>query len=370
MVRKEQDDKSHYTDDDVSVDEEEFTTKSATGEPSSPQDSFRPLCRGLSSAVVLCILIYGSLVYCLGGVNSLPKSLRGIIPNEPIFDKEDLGEQSVWDHTYGQGGLELTLINALDQEWYPYFNRAVQQWDSGTPDSLTLSTVTSDPDSECSPVSGFMKVCNGNYGKTGWEGINKIVLNNGRIDSSIALMNEYYFGKRDGNTRQYTMCHELGHGFGLAHSDGSMWNLNKGDCEYGDSLLVYLAALPYCDLTLTLRFALSIGMDYTNRPLYNKHPGAVNFKKLAAMYGIVGETTVSQSTNASRPQGDGSGLKQANVHRRDSQNLPLSVLEAMRAVDEKLLTKGPRRLHESTSQEYHEFNLGEGFVLKVHFLTS
>jgi hypothetical protein len=112
-------------------------------------------------------------------------------------------------------------------------------------------------------------------------------------------------------------------------------------------------------------------MDYTNRPFYNKHPGTVNFKKLAAMYGIVGDTTISQSTNTtSRPQGDGSGIKQTNVHRRNSQNLPQSVLEAMRAIDEKLLTKGPRGLHESTSRGYHEFNLGDGFVMQVHFLSS
>jgi hypothetical protein len=231
MVHKDQDNNSHCTDDDLSEADEEAMTMPAKGMPSRRT---RTSCRGLVAAVVLCILIYGSLVYCLGGVNSLPKPIRWIIPNEPLFVTEDLGEQSVWDHTTGQGGLELTLINALDQEWHPYFNRAVKEWDAGTPDSLTLSTVSSDPDSECSPVSGFVKVCNGNYGNTDWEGINKIVLNNGRIDSSIALMNEYYFGKHDDNARQYTMCHEIGHGFGLAHSDGSMWNLNKGDCEYGD----------------------------------------------------------------------------------------------------------------------------------------
>jgi hypothetical protein len=139
--------------------------------------------------------------------------------------------------------------------------------------------------------------------------------------------------------------------------------------------------LHFYNFPLTLWFSLSIGMDYTNRPVYNRHPGTLNFKKLAAMYGIVGETTVSQSTNTtSRPQGDGSGIKQTNVHRRNSesvQNLPQSVLEAMRAVDEKLFEKiwqndmpGPLGLHESTRHDYHEFNLGEGFVLQVHFLAA
>lgn len=51
-------------------------------------------------------------------------------------------------------------------------------------------------------------------GDTKWRGINKILLTDGYIFASTAKMNEYYFtGTSDTDAqRQYTMCHEIGHG--------------------------------------------------------------------------------------------------------------------------------------------------------------
>ena len=61
-----------------------------------------------------------------------------------------------------------------------------------------------------------MKVCNGNFGDTGWLGINEIELEYGSrssvgyIVSSVAKMNEYYLNKAGYEKRLYTMCHEIG----------------------------------------------------------------------------------------------------------------------------------------------------------------
>lgn len=83
----------------------------------------------------------------------------------------------------------MELVNALDARWDPFFEQAVQDWDSGSPDILTLSTSRQNADSACSAIDGKMKVCNGNYGNTGWKGINEVMIQNGvRIVSSVAKM--------------------------------------------------------------------------------------------------------------------------------------------------------------------------------------
>merc|ERR1711884_165091 len=116
-------------------------------------------------------------------------------------------------------GLRLTIVNALTADWTEYFDKAIEDWDNGVPDVLSLSTTTTTADSERTPLEGKMKVCNGDYGNTGWKGINEMLTQSGYIVASVAKMNEHYLGEsvrfttttRE-NERQYTMCHEIGHG--------------------------------------------------------------------------------------------------------------------------------------------------------------
>lgn len=56
------------------------------------------------------------------------------------------------------------------------------------------------------------------------------------------------------------MCHELGHGLGLGHTDENFHNKDLGNC-----------------------------MDYTERPENNMHPDTLNFEALEQMYGNVNE---------------------------------------------------------------------------------
>ena len=162
-------------------------------------------------------------------------------------------------------GLTLQILNALDDPWYSYFYKAVQEWNDGTPDALTLSTVTVTPDSTCSPVTGKLKVCNGNYGNTQWLGINEILVDRrtNTIYASSAKMNEYYLQSASTDQKQYTMCHEMGHGFGLPHWDENFYNADLGNC-----------------------------MDYTIHPSVNMQPSRSNYDFLAEMYGTVDGSTV------------------------------------------------------------------------------
>jgi len=166
--------------------------------------------------------------------------------------------------TSGSGGLELTLVDALDTTWTEEYEVAVLDWENGTPDSLTLSTEkAAAPDFECAEhIDGKMKVCNGNFGETGWLGLNEIYTNtrSGTIISSLAKMNEFYLRNADHAERQYTMCHELGHGFGLPHTDESFTNPSLGNC-----------------------------LDYTHTPADNMHPDETNYNRLAELYGTVND---------------------------------------------------------------------------------
>ena len=111
-------------------------------------------------------------------------------------------------------GLTLELQNALDDNWQTEFDAAVKDWQES--DVLTLTTTRVAVDHLCGRVDGVMLVCNGNFGDTGWVGINEVEIQYekqdgpGFIVSSVAKMNEYYLYNADFEKRQYTMCHEIG----------------------------------------------------------------------------------------------------------------------------------------------------------------
>ena len=143
-------------------------------------------------------------------VNSFWPGLAQFIAESP-FNATTPAEADRWPNT--GHGLAMTLQNALESKYDSYFNLAVQQWNNGTPDCLTLSTtMASAPDANCTPVDGIIKVCNGNYGATGWYGINYVLTNGKWITASQAEMNDYYLDKASKDRIQYTMCHEIGHG--------------------------------------------------------------------------------------------------------------------------------------------------------------
>lgn len=119
--------------------------------------------------------------------------------------------------TNGQGGLELEMLNALDDTWQNEFATAVADWENGDPDALTLTVTRGEVDYACEQRDGLQKVCSGNFGDTGWLGINELLTStrDGAIQSSVAKMNEYYLRNAEIEERQYTMCHEVRTTIGL-----------------------------------------------------------------------------------------------------------------------------------------------------------
>ena len=216
--------------------------------------------RAMSLAIPVVIILAAlvGLAFAFSGGNGLP-SLPGGAP--PVFENGDpfqgvTPEKANRWNSRGSG-LSLEILNALDDSWNANFVVAIDEWDSGTPDALTLRTTRVPVDSSCAEVTGKLKVCNGDYGDTKWRGINQVKLSNNYIVSSVAKLNEFYLASSDENQRQYTMCHEIGHGFGLPHTDENFYNADLGNC-----------------------------MDYTSNPEVNKQPAQVNYLFLFDLYGL------------------------------------------------------------------------------------
>lgn len=160
-------------------------------------------------------------------------------------------------------GLTITVINSCDNSWTDVFEEYIQHWGNGSPKSLQINTERHAPDTNgyCLSYHGRVNVCNGNYGFTDWIGITHTWGYQGSITSSIVKLNDYhvdgYLSKtRKMRKKRYLMCHELGHAFGLPHSDERHLNIDRGEC-----------------------------MDYTYRYRNNLYPGKVNYEKLELLYG-------------------------------------------------------------------------------------
>lgn len=316
---------------------------------------------------IMCTIAAGMLYWYFASPTKMPS----FIPNMDQFRQEDpfssmnATDANRWPNK-GKG-LEMTVINALDTLWNDYFYKAVSEWDNGTPNALNLQTQLGTPESVCTPVDGYIKVCNGNYGATNWRGINKVLLENGDIYASAARMNEFYFSGTDLYQRQYTMCHEMGHGFGLPHSDENFYNKDLGNC-----------------------------MDYTMHPEVNMQPDKSNFQFLANLYGTfdgswvpTNQSAVQSSaavppTNATAgnggpngggdgPGGGGPGNRKLSESRTSLQRRRMIGLsrELDSFLDDGYGRQTNNRLRMLRSNEFveeYEVDLGNGFTVQYHLL--
>jgi hypothetical protein len=151
----------------------------------------------------------------LGNFTDVLDGLDGVEFGELFGGDPMLGDNTtlIWDNDYidsDNGGLHLTLQNALDDTWQTEFDMAVADWQES--DALQLTAERVAVDYNCGQVDGVMVVCNANFGATGWVGINENSIMRGVIVSSVAKMNEYYLRNADFDHRRFTMCHEIGHG--------------------------------------------------------------------------------------------------------------------------------------------------------------
>lgn len=159
--------------------------------------------------------------------------------------------------------FNLNLGNNVSVTWDAYLGTTSSDWSK----SLVLDTtiVTGGSTGNCLPTNGRVEVCNNVYGDNGWLGVAQIWVRGNHITQGTVKVNDTYFNNSPYNTpawRQFVMCQEVGHIFGLDHQDVNFNNTNLGTC-----------------------------MDYTNDPdgtlsgqLSNEHPNAHDYDQLVTIY--------------------------------------------------------------------------------------
>jgi hypothetical protein len=250
---------------------------------SSKADQDKGLCksilkryRWLIGGFVLCTIaaIAASAAQATHTRNSKPTSFDLLDPSSWLpsllehLDYNPYGGDSPYDFALWNAGrlcrgLDVYIVDNLEDRWKPYLTTSVNDWENGSPDALTINVrEISTYDPECASVRNVVKVCNGDYGKTDWVGQNSAIVIGGFISSSVAQMNDFHLNYMSDGEKQWTMCHELGHAWGLGHWDERFYNRDLGNC-----------------------------MDYSARPEKNQKPDVTNFKFLEQMYGNVDGTS-------------------------------------------------------------------------------
>jgi hypothetical protein len=143
----------------------------------------------------------------------------------------------------GGGELAVRVGDNVSAKWDIYLQRALNggpRVGGGSGDGWNASSVinssvvpgTTNP-KNCKAVSGTIQVCNSRYGNNGWLGIAQIWLSGGHIVQGVTKLNDTYFDTSSYNKAEWRMlvtCQEVGHDYGLGHTDETFNNSNDGTC--------------------------------------------------------------------------------------------------------------------------------------------
>ncbi len=165
-----------------------------------------------------------------------------------------------WARTSNTFGIKLG--NNLTGTWGGYLTTASSDWSQSS--VVDTAIVSGTAGRNCKAINGTVQVCNRTYGNNGWLGIAQIWISGSHITAGTVKMNDTYFNTASYNTpgwKQFVVCQEVGHAFGLDHQDENFNNTNLGTC-----------------------------MDYTNNPDRNDgagnniHPNTHDYDQLATLY--------------------------------------------------------------------------------------
>jgi hypothetical protein len=139
-----------------------------------------------------------------------------------------------WRRT-SSGIRKIPVLRMLSSTWVPRYTTAMTDWSKPAMTKIKPYTYrTYAQNAKCPHYSGYISVCNGNYGGTGWGGLALLWTDYyGHAIYGWALQNDYYFsGSSATNTawRQHIICQEIGHVFGLGHVNEIVTNANTGSC--------------------------------------------------------------------------------------------------------------------------------------------
>jgi hypothetical protein len=170
----------------------------------------------------------------------------------------------------------LPLGDNLSTTWDGNLAAARDDWDASSVLDLYLDAGQA-KGKNCRPSTGRIEVCNSSYGNNGWVGIAQIwVTRDDHITQGSSRMNDYYFSQppyseNPTQWRQYVLCQEIGHTFGLGHQDETFNNpdITPGTC-----------------------------MDYTADPSGNTQPNQHDYDQLEDIYAHVDSGPTSPASQA------------------------------------------------------------------------
>jgi len=186
------------------------------------------------------------------------------------------------DHAWGNppyhwartGSFTLKLGDNVSSAWDSYLATTSSDWSVSSVLDTTI-VAGSTTGRRCRAKAGRVEVCNSTYGNNGWLGVASIWISSGHITQGTVKVNDTYFNTSAYNTpawRNFVMCQEVGHTFGLDHQDEIFNNPNLGTC-----------------------------MDYTNNPGTNQHPNQHDYDQLVTTYSHLDSTTTVGQTVQSGP---------------------------------------------------------------------
>jgi len=160
-----------------------------------------------------------------------------------------------WSTT--NGNVTKNITSSLTSDWAGNLTVANSDWNVSTHLQNTVVAGATDltTRTNCSMISGAIRVCNASYGANGWAGLASINISGSHITQGTAKMNDTYESGAPAAERQGVMCQEVGHDFGLGHQDENFTNANLGTC-----------------------------MDYTNDWSTNQKPNTHDFDQLNTIY--------------------------------------------------------------------------------------
>ncbi|MGH3735074.1 MAG: hypothetical protein ACRDT6_05570 [Micromonosporaceae bacterium] len=170
------------------------------------------------------------------------------------------------DHSWGNyhwarsGAVSVNVYDSVTSTWDGHLSTANSDWNKSQylDNTVVSGNTSSRTRKRCPKPSGAVRACNYTYGRNGWLGLASISVQGGHITTGTTKVNDSYFNSSPYNTsawRQFVMCQEIGHDWGLDHQDENFSNPNLGTC-----------------------------MDYTNNPGTNQHPNSHDYNQLASIY--------------------------------------------------------------------------------------
>lgn len=161
----------------------------------------------------------------------------------PVISNLAHAEHSWGDYHWARSSpsFDLIIVNSTTSDWDPYVSQAVGDWSL----SSVLNMVEEESSTEkkvrrkCAGGDGWVRICNLEYGRTGWLGVAGISIDqNGHIFTGYTKLNDTYFSQPYYNSpdwKQSVTCQELGHNVGLDHQDEDFNNDTLLSCmDYQD----------------------------------------------------------------------------------------------------------------------------------------